>query len=372
MNKNVNQQSNKNEEIDLGSLFAYIERMFAKIGTLLSRIFESILWVLNKLLVLVLLIINICFKKYTYIIIAGILGYIIVHLLSMRHTDMYISSMMVRQNYATGNLLYSNINKYSELAAQRDSVKLGKELNIPSELASKIVKVSINSNVNRNRLIQEYTEYLKSIDSSLTVGYEQFVESFDSENMDFQTINVVSLDSSLYSYISEPILNAINKNPYYVNVHERDLNQITNRINTLNDLIVETDSLQNQYIELLNKYYGSNVEDRNEQSTINLNLTNNKDKISTKEFDLYERQSSYQLQINDLKDQLELKQNIIEVIKEFSNPTLVENPYANKKIYGSLILMGLIILFFFNKEFNFTEYIKKKGTKEGFFGQTKN
>lgn len=372
MSKKVNQQSNKSEEIDLGNLFAYIERLFVKIGSLIGKFFKSIFWVVNKLFVLVLLIINICFKHYIYIVLAGIVGYLLIHLLSMRHTDMYVSSMMVRQNYDTGNLLYSNINKYSELASQRDSVKLGQELNIPSELASKIVSFNVYSNVNRNKLVQEYTEYRKSIDSSLTVNYDDFVERLDKENRDFQIINVISLDSSVYRSISEPIVNAVNRNPFYVNVHRRDLNQINNRINTLNSLIVETDSLQNQYIDLLNKYYGSNIEDKDDQATINLNLSNNKEKISTKEFDLYEKQSTYQLQINDLKDQLELKQSIIEVVKEFKTPTLIENPYSSKKIYGSLICIAIVLLFFFNKEFRFTDYIKSKGTKEGFFDESNN
>lgn len=359
--------SKKNEEIDLGSLFDYIEKMFIKIGKLINNFFKFLVWIFNKVFVLVLLIINICFKYYIFIIIAGAIGYLVPHVLSKFHVDTYMSSMLIKQNYATGNLLYANVNRFSEQARQRDSVKLGLELNIPPNLASKIIGFNVVHNQNTNKLVEEYTQYLKTIDSTITVSYDQYIERFDLENISLQTISVTAVDSSVFSHLSKPIIESINTNPYYIEAHNRDINQIKNEISTLEGLVAKTDSLQNQYIDLLNKYYGNNMEDKSSQSTINLNLANNREKISTKEYDLYQKQSSYQLEINDLKNQLEQKKNIVELIKEFNGSTKIESPYRKKKILGSLLCISLVVLFFINKEFGIVNYIKKKGTKQGFF-----
>ncbi len=77
--------------------------------------------------------------------------------------------------------------------------------------------------------------------------------------------------------------------------------------------------------------------------------SNNKEKISTKEFDLYEKQSNYLLQINDLRDLIEEKEQIIEVIKRsltFCNLLWVIHISRLKKYWSYYFAWALVIIFF--------------------------
>ena len=179
------------EEIDIGQLFIYFERVFKKIGNLILGLFGLIKWILVKIGVVLLIMMNIVYKHYIIIGLATFIGYLIPYLLEKKAEPVFKSSIIVNQNYETGTVLYNYISTYNNLAYTQDSVALSKELKISEALASKIVRFEITDKKNENELYENYYEHIKKIDSTTKRSFETYLEELNLEN--FRLIDCVNV-----------------------------------------------------------------------------------------------------------------------------------------------------------------------------------
>ena len=76
-----NKPTPQNEEVDLGQIFVYIEKLFKKLGELISKLFGFLMYALGKSVVFLLLIINVIMKHFIIIGLAGVLGFAIPYFL---------------------------------------------------------------------------------------------------------------------------------------------------------------------------------------------------------------------------------------------------------------------------------------------------
>ncbi|MFD1062584.1 hypothetical protein ACFQ1Q_04940 [Winogradskyella litorisediminis] len=364
MSENTKPNS-QNDEVDLGQLFKMIGRAFQKIGDLFSKLFSFLMFVVGKLIVFLLLFVNIFIKHIVIIGLIGVVGFVIPYLLDKKSKKTYTASMLVSQNYSTGKVLYANIERYNDLAADGDSISLSRELNVDIEKAKNFTEFTIKGLRNRNQILEEYTLYIKEMDSIDKPTFKEYFENVDLSSSALQSITVNSIAPEVYENLSKTIINAINKNNYFVKEKEETILNLKNNIKLTKESIVKTDSLQKKYFEILNKYY-TGVQDpsNTKQGSLNLNLTNNKEKINTKEFELFQIQEQNRQKLNDLQAQLEKKQEIVELQKDFESPTLVESKYKDLKINLPFILMLIATLFFVFKKLNLNSYIKEYGSKE--------
>jgi hypothetical protein len=366
-------KSNNTDEVDLGKVFSYIEKLFIKIGQIFAGLFAFLGSILKNLGVFFLLGLKI-FKKHFIIIVGSTaLVYLLLYFLDKRSVPIYQSNIIVNQNYNSGKLLYNNILRYNILVKDGDSMGIAKELGIAPEVAAKFVGFEIYDNKNKNELQKEYQEYIKETDSlnpaiSPSIVYEDFKFHYDLENVTTQTIFVASSSPDVYNGLANKIIQTFEENEYFLEEKRKATLSIQNKIKSYKSMLSRSDSLQNNYIELLKSYYGDNTnQDEPNATTVNLNLTNNKDKINTKEFELFVQQNAIKLQMVDLENELLQKQSILRLESDFTPAVKLDGFYKTYQIIFCLIFAALIFLFFFFKEFKVFDFIDKYGDKENLF-----
>ena len=352
------------EEVDLGKVFFYIEKGFKKIGELFVNIYHIFKWVLTKVLILLLIILNTLKKHIIKVGISGILTFVLFHFLDSKSEPIYQSNIIIKQNYSTGKVLYGSILRYNLLVSDRDSVGLGKELGIPSEVAANLSGFEIVNLMNENDLFEKYFNFIQNVDSTSTITYLEFKEDYDIENFPFQAINVFSKDPTSFDNLSNSFVKSFEENEFFIEEREQEKDLILNKIKANQDILIKSYALQEQYVDLLENYYGAIGSEDTKETTLNINMSNTKERVDTKEYELFEDQNKIKLGIVELENEIKQKDQIIRLQKNFSPPILVKNVYEENKYSATFIVMSLVLLLFLIKEFNPLGIIDKYGRKE--------
>lgn len=356
---------NNSEELDLLQIFSYFERIGKKIISLFVGIFNIFKWILIKLGLFLLIILNVAKKRWILIFLAALIGYLVPYLYEQQQPKLYKSSIIVNQNYTTGLILYNYIKTYNNLARAKDSVNLGKQLHISESLAAKLDGFEITHSRNENSLYEEYYEHIKKLDSTIKRTYKTYIEELALEDSPVQIITCYTEEPEVFNSMAEPLIQALNNNKFYIEEKRKKQLYLRNRIKAIETSISNSDTLQKNYMQLLNKYYTVS-EDPANQSTVSLNLAGNKDKIQTKEYELFVAQNEARQELALVMDELERTENIIELQKEFTPPILEETFPGSYKKTIALVLAILVILFYVAKEFSLLDLINKYGTRDNF------
>ena len=363
MSENLPKQQNT-EEVDLGQLFSYIERVFKKIGNLFLLLFGALKFFIKKLALIILFLLSTLKKHFIKIGIAGVLAYALFYYLDKTSEPLYQSNIIVKQNYNTGKLLYNNISRFDLLASEGDSIGLGKQLGIAPEKAAKLTRFEISDYLNQNDLLKEYYGYITDVDSTLKIPFADYSMQYDLENYDLQVIYVASKSVDSFDDLSKAIINSIEENEYFKVEKEREIGLIQDQIRTHQEILVKSDTLQGQYINLLEKYYGAQESEDSRETTLNINMSNNKERIDTKEYSLFEEQNRIKMQIVQLRNLIKTKEKVIRLQKDFTPPVRIENQFSGNKNKAALIIMALALLLFALREFGIFSLIDQYGNKE--------
>jgi len=360
---------NKPEEVDLIFIFSVFEKIFKKIGAFISKAIDFFKYFIKKGFILALFAINLVRKNALILIILSIVSFGGFYFFIKPKGITYSSDMLLKQNFKTGKVLYRNISTFNALAAQKDSIALAKELNIPVTIAAKINGFSIAHNANKNVLMTDYFEFQKLTDSTTKISYDDFITYNDLENFPLQAITVFTEDPSVYQGLSEAVLKSILKNDYLLDLKNKETEAINRRKELYKQLVLESDTLQTSYFKLLKDYYGLNEVNnpKPNSSTINLNLDNKKDKINTREYDLYKDAKTLKLEINQIENELKEKEEIFVVQKGFTSPFIVKYEYLNRVIYFTFLIILLVLFILLIKELDLIKTLDKYGTKEKLF-----
>ena len=357
--------TNTTEEVDLGQIFLYIEKVFKKIGKLIEKIFLAFIWLLKKMAVLFLFGINIAKKHFIKIGIVAVLIYALFTVLDKRSIPIYSSSILVNQNYETGRLLYNHISKYNLIAQNNDSISLSKELNIHPEVAAQITGFDVSSSITKNQLYQEYHSFFKEVDSTIYVSFYEFEEEYPIELIHTQLITVYSLSPNIYDNLAASIVDVFRENKYFKDKQQTEIANFENQIKTNHQIIAQSDTLMKKYINLMENYYGNSADPKKQDNaTINLNLANNKDAINTREYEVFNLQNFKKAEIVGLQKEIEARKEIVELQSNFTQPVLIINFYKKNKMKATVLAGFFVLLFFYFKELGFYSLIDKYGNKE--------
>ena len=157
MNKNL-QEPQSSEEVDLGQLFKLIgnafNRLFEFIGSILNSLFLAFVWLVFFT------------KKHIFkIVIAGVLGIASGIIKQKTAEPIYKTSIIVKQNYNTGENLYEAIEYYNRLVEERDTATISRVLNIDLVKSGKIEGFEAEAVTTENTRIENYDKYIKNLDS---------------------------------------------------------------------------------------------------------------------------------------------------------------------------------------------------------------
>ncbi len=321
MSKDLPQQPQQSEEVDLGQLFKMIgnmfERLFKSIGDILKKIFLSFVWLIFFV------------KKHIIkIIIAGVLGFVYGYFKQNKGDSAYKSTTVIKQNYDTGENLYRAIDYYNELIAEGDSATLGAVLNITPAKAAALIDLEVESVITENDKLKNFDEYTKELDSVIaaTVTFEDYSKNSKEFQYPVQRIIIKAKEKDIFGTIINNIVGKIVETDYFQTEQMKDLDELSRLEKSILTSLEASKELQQVYKKVLE----TPLETPSGTQT-SISIDNNDNKGFTKEFELYTNDVELRRELVEIQREKEDKQYVIEIVSSQENQGTKDN---SRKLYG--------------------------------------
>ena len=334
MSTNSN-KPNTNEEVDLGQLFKLIGNAFDRFFNFIFNIFKSFFLAFVWLVFFVK-------KRIIILVLASGFGFVYGLLNSNSAAPKYESSVIVVQNYPTGENLYNSVSYYNDLVRQGDFQTLGIVLNLGEEKAQSILSFEVKPVVSENDKLLAFNNYIKKLDSlaSTKIEYEDFLLNNEDYTHKYQQVKISSTQRNSFKSVFESIVESINSNPFFISEQNKDITELTKTKEGLELALVKSDSLQSTYKRVLEQGLNSD-----KASEIGITFEGSGETDKTKEYELYQSDLKLRRQLVDIDRELLDKQYIIEAISNKQDSGFASN---TKNIFGkdfSVKLYFTIVLF---------------------------
>jgi hypothetical protein len=335
MSKEINTPQNNSEEVDLGQLFKMIGNLFDRFFSFLGNIF-------NKLFLAFVWCVFFVKKHIILLLIAAVLGFGYGYLREHRAKPIYKSSMIIKQNYSTGENLYNTINYYNGLLSQQDYTSLAQELSIDSTYVSSIISFGVEALITENQRLIEFNKYTKKLDSALvsTIDYQDYLANVKEYIYEMQQLTVKSKTNENFDKVFDAIVKSLNSNTFFKREQEKDIRQLENRKLAIERALAESDSLQKVYKKVLEKSL-----ETQKGSQTSITIEGSDDKSKTKEFDLYKNDIELRRELVTIERDKENKQFIVEILSNTPNRGFVD---TSIKFLGKSFSPKLFFAFFFS------------------------
>ena len=338
MSKEI-QKPQQSEEVDLGQLFKLIgnafEKFFNFIGSIFNRIFLAFVWCVFFV------------KKHVIILsVAALLGFVYGYIKLKLSEPIYSSNAVIKQNYNTGESLFTSLNYYNDLISDRDTTSLSLSLSITPNEASQLVSFSLESVLNENSKLKVFDKFKKEVDSTIAkeVDFDKFLENSSDYDYEYQRIIVKSTNKSLPRKILPRVIDNIESIDFFKNEQKKDLNELEFREQVINEALKESDSLQKIYEDVLRK------DELLPASQTSFTINNAEDNSTTKEFELFRNDIDLRKELVLIRRTKEDKQKILEIISSQQDEGIIENSVEvldkdlNYKYFYSLLFFLLTFM----------------------------
>lgn len=309
------------EEVDLGQLFKLIgnafQRLFQFIGSIFNKLFLAFVWLVFFT------------KKHAVILlISAVAGLALGFILDKISPPTYKSSISVKQNYATGENLYGSVDYYNSLLRDGDYEILGRVLGLEKNVSEEIQGIEIEPIITDNDRVVMFDKYISGLDSLVAskVEYDEFVENIKDYKHQMQQISIRSKTRANFKNVFENIIRDINANKFFVNEQAKDLTELNQQKEALEQSLAQSDSLQRTYKRVLEQQMESKS-----ISETSITFEGNNDKNKTREFDLYKSDIQLRREIVQIERRIKDKQNIVEIISGKQDSGFIDN---TKKLLG--------------------------------------
>ncbi len=335
-------QPQQSEEVDLGQLFKLIgkafDRLFKFIGGVFNKLFLGFVWLVFfvKRNIIILL---------SSIIIGGLIGFAA----EKFSPTVFKSYVTVKQNYNTGENLYTSIAYYKELINKKDTETLKNALGLTTDQAESILDFDIESVVSENDRLKDYNDYLKTLDSTLasTVDYEEFKGNTEDYLNIYQQIIIKAKKKNNFKLVFDKIVSSINNNEYFKREQQKDLQELKGEEEAIMINLRESDSLQQVYKRVL-EYSATNNKPSGSQMSVNID--SGEDKQQTKEYDLFKNDSELRQRLVTIKRKIADKQYVLEVISNKQDSGVIYEgidflgfELGKKKYYAILVFIATLM-----------------------------
>jgi len=341
MSKNLQEQPNS-EEVDLGQLFKLIgnafNRFFKFVGSILNSFFLAFVWLVFFVK-----------KHFIKLFIAGVIGVAIGFIKERISEPVYKTSIVVKQNYKTGENLYSALDNYNQLISEKDTISLSSDMQVSPKEASNILAFEIEPLLSENQKLQVYDRYKKELDSVLasTLDFETFQKMSNDYDYQFQKITVKTKEKVISPKILFNAVKNVENIGYFKNEQQKDLAQLSRREAIVKESLLKSDSLQKVYQFVLEK----SVEQLPGSQT-SVTIDNTEDKSTTKEYELYNKDIELRRELVNIEREKEDLKQIIEIVSSERNIGVLDNKtnvlgisLGNKLFYGfAFTLLTFIVL----------------------------
>lgn len=310
-----------NEEVDLGQLFKMIgnafSRLFQFIGSIFNQLFLAFVWVVFFLR-----------KRAVIFLAVAAVGLAIGFYLDKTSPPVYRSSITVKQNYPTGENLYGSINYYNGLLEDTDYAVLARVLGVKEEISKDIVEFEVDPIITDNDRVLMFDRYITGLDSlaASKVEYEEFIKNIEDYKHRNQQISIKSKTRANFKAVFSNIVENINSNPFFKNEQTKDILELKQSKAALEQALAQSDSLQRTYKRVLEQQMATRT-----SSEIGITFEGDNDKEKTREFDLYKNDIELRKELVDINRKLSDKENIIDTISSKQESGFVDN---TRNFYG--------------------------------------
>lgn len=321
MSTNLPEQQTS-EEIDLGQLFKLIgngfRNFFNFIGNILNSLFLAFVW-----------LVFFTKKHILKLVISLLLGVGLGLIKKLTETPIYESTIVLRQNYNTGEHLNNTIQYYNSLIGQQDSVEISKIFKLPVKHAGKITELVMESNLTENQKMILFDEYTKGLDSvrASEIKFKEFIENSKDYDYDIQKL---TLKSSVKTNFNQTLLNiveSIENSEFYKKEKEKLIGDLNSKDSVILSALNESKALQEVYKSVLEK----SVEETPSGATTSITVGDAKDKNITKEYELFTKDLELKRELVENKLKRKNLEEIIEVISIQNGDGTLDN---QAKLFG--------------------------------------
>jgi len=335
------------EEVDLGQLFKMIgnafQRLFQFIGSIFNKLFLAFVWLVFFIK-----------KRAVVLLIAAVAGLALGLILDKTSPPTYKSSIIVKQNYATGEKLYGSIDYYNSLLKDGDYEVLGRVLGLEKKVSEEILGIEIEPIITDNDRVVMFDKYISGLDSLVAskVEYDEFVKNIKENKHQLQQISIKSKTRANFKNVFDNVIGYINTNIFFVNEQAKDLAELNQQKAALEQSLAQSDSLQRTYKRVLEQQMESKS-----TSETSITFEGNNDKNKTREFDLYINDIELRREIVQIERKLKDKQNIVEIISGKQDSGFVDDIKEllgltlNTKSYYLVLFTILAFVILFGLEF---------------------
>ena len=246
MSKENNQQPQASEEVDLGQLFKLI-------GNAFDRFFKFIASIFIGLYKVILLMLIHFYKRLPWYAGAILIGTIVGFILDKSSEKRYGANMFIETNFNSARQVYENIRQFNQLADKdKDTVELGRLLNIPATEASKLKGFYIQPDLDENRTVEMYSEFYKQLDSlsRADMNYNRYKESLTPYNFKIHMIGIAATDKYIYKKIEKSFTKQLAENDYLKELSQANEAILKRKEQTLKQQVDKTDSLVSAYLSI--------------------------------------------------------------------------------------------------------------------------
>lgn len=327
------QNIQKDEEVDLGSLFKAIGKGFQNFFNAIGRFLMGLF---NLLILALVFIRNNAIKLGIAILLGAIIGFV----LDFTMPKKYSSTMIVEPNFKSAQQLYKNVEFYHELVRQKDSVLLAEALNISVSEASKLKGFYIEPIKNENEKYEFFDKFIEEVDTATIsrINIEDFKKGFTNYDFKYHQIKVKSLSNSIFDKLTIPIVNSVESNPYFKNQKKINDQNLLQNENVLLKSLSEVDTLRSIYNEVLI------TEAKKAETGTNITLAQGSKK--TNELELFNESLGLNKDlISNNKAKAETT-DILNVVSAFSKVGVKNRGVTEKYTFLIGIGLGLLMLLF--------------------------
>ncbi|MDU8884665.1 hypothetical protein RXV94_00735 [Yeosuana sp. MJ-SS3] len=355
MSENIQHQPS--EEVDLGQLFKLIgntfNRLFKFIGSILNSLFLAFVWLIFFIR-----------RHIVKLGLAAVIGFGFGYLKEKTSDPVFKSSIVIKQNYETGEVLNSLVERYNDLISEKDSIVLAENLKISPKQANSLKELKLESILDENQKLKLFDVYTKEMDSVLasSISFESYLEKGKEYDYRYQRITLKAKSKDVFNKVLTQLVANVESNTFFKNEQKKDLVELTNRENIIKESLKESDSLQKVYQFVLEKSVEASV-----GSQTSVTIDNTEDKSITKEFELYTKDLELRRELVQIEREKEDLADIIEIVSNvqsdgtFDFKTDIFGFSIGTKVFYSVSLIILVFIVLIGLEFlKFLEKYKDK------------
>ena len=297
-------QQNKEEEVDLGSLFVIIGKGFSNFFNFIWKILLS----LFNFFIEILLFFKTNIIKLT---IAVLIGAAIGAYFEFEEEKIYGADLMVQPNFKSARQLYNTIGYYNNLIREKDTAALIKTFNISETQALSLRSFEVSPIKSDNDKIELYHEIVKSYDTVATLNYsfKEFKSSFTKFDYKVHKIEVHATSSKVFAFLDEPIISSVVENEFFEKLKKLNLENLYRKDSLLKKDLLQVDTLRQVYMKVML--------DEAKRDIKGTSIDLGSQKPSTKELQLFQTNRIINNDLERVTKDLSEKSEVINVVSNF-------------------------------------------------------